>query len=90
MTAKAAITTTELTAATNAPEDVASHEDDALHTQRLQAIHQFRDYSTQDYNVAVTYTGPLPCSASGGLEVSRTMGTSTQGRQTNHELETRA
>ena len=63
MTARYAITTTELLAATNAPKDVASPDTDALHTQRLQAVRQFRDYSTQDYNVAGTHTGPLPRAA---------------------------
>ena len=86
LTAEDAITATEFTATTNAPKDVASHDDDALHTQHLQPACQLRDYSTQNYDDAGTYTGAFPRTVRGGLKGSNLTVTNTRERETSHEL----
>ena len=57
---------TEVAASASGPEDMASHNDNALHTGCLQSACQIKNYSTQDCEVARNCTGPLPCGASGG------------------------
>ena len=77
-TAVDAITPAEDTVTANVPEDVASHDDNVLHTRCLQPVHQNESYFTQDCNVAEIYTGPLPRAERGGSGVSKLMVNNTQ------------
>ena len=77
-TAGDVIAAIDVTATTGAPEDVASHDDDALRSRCLQLVCKNGSYPTQDCNVAGIYTGPLPCAASGILGGYKLMVTNTQ------------
>ena len=85
-----AMAATEVTATTNASEDVASHDSDVLCSRCLQPVCQNESYSTQDWAVTGIYTGPLPRPASGRLRVIKSMVPNTQERKTQHKLRAQA